>query len=235
VAVGGVSPDQPQPALFDLSANPIPIDATDLYLQVVFRGVLGLETDAVAVTTIDVHEPTYLTFGDYFDYQAFYNADGTFARMEPFAGPGRYSVNIEVRFNPSRPQPTAASVQLDPGSYHRIAILTDQDVVQYSLSERYLSDPGFLIRPWSFSATVNQNDAQDQPLNFPGYVTLRRITATDWAYMQNLPGSVIYWGSISACVDGSTNCNPVDQTVDAVARRYPPFQQPTPKPMVIDF
>jgi len=38
---------------------PIPINATDLYLQVVYRGPLGDETDAVVVTTKDISEPTY--------------------------------------------------------------------------------------------------------------------------------------------------------------------------------
>ena len=41
-------------------ANAIPINATDLYLQVVYRGNLGDETDAVVVATKDLFEPTYL-------------------------------------------------------------------------------------------------------------------------------------------------------------------------------
>jgi hypothetical protein len=46
----------------------IPINATDLYLQVVFRGVLGQEQDAVVVATKDISEPTYVSVinsGDY--------------------------------------------------------------------------------------------------------------------------------------------------------------------------
>ena len=42
--------------------NPIPIEATDLYLQAVFRGRLGEEDGAVAVTTKDVSEPSFLSF-----------------------------------------------------------------------------------------------------------------------------------------------------------------------------
>ena len=38
---------------------PIPISATDLYLQVVYRGRLGEESGAVAVATKDISEPTY--------------------------------------------------------------------------------------------------------------------------------------------------------------------------------
>lgn len=49
-----------QEVIFDFSANVIPINATDLYLQVVYRGRLGEEADAVAVATKDISEPTYL-------------------------------------------------------------------------------------------------------------------------------------------------------------------------------
>jgi hypothetical protein len=38
----------------------IPISATDLYVQVVYRGPLGEEQDAIAFATKDVSEPTYL-------------------------------------------------------------------------------------------------------------------------------------------------------------------------------
>jgi hypothetical protein len=41
-------------------ATPIPINATDLFLQVVYRGPLGDETDAVVATTRDISEPTFL-------------------------------------------------------------------------------------------------------------------------------------------------------------------------------
>ncbi len=40
----------------------IPINATDLYLQVVFQGKLGEEVDAVAVATKDISEANYFAF-----------------------------------------------------------------------------------------------------------------------------------------------------------------------------
>ncbi|MDA8239691.1 MAG: hypothetical protein M0Z67_04870 [Nitrospiraceae bacterium] len=43
---------------FDLSQNPIPLWATDVYLQVVFKGTLGNEENAVAVGFKDISEPT---------------------------------------------------------------------------------------------------------------------------------------------------------------------------------
>ena len=53
--------------------TPIPINATDLYLQVVYRGVLGTEQDAVVVGTKDIAEPTYLSVVNVTDYAVCYN------------------------------------------------------------------------------------------------------------------------------------------------------------------
>jgi len=43
---------------FDLSETPVPLWATDVYLQVVYKGVLGNEKDAIAVGFKDISEPT---------------------------------------------------------------------------------------------------------------------------------------------------------------------------------
>lgn len=46
---------------FDFSDDPIPINATDLFVQVAYRGPLGDEDDAIAVGAVDVSEPTYFS------------------------------------------------------------------------------------------------------------------------------------------------------------------------------
>lgn len=53
---------------FDFNDSPIPFGMTDVVLQVVYRGPLGSETDAVGVGTIDVSEPTYFTYQNASDY-----------------------------------------------------------------------------------------------------------------------------------------------------------------------
>jgi len=63
--------------------NKVPINATDAYLQVVYRGPLGDEADAVVVATRDIAEPLYLSqyaLWDQFSYQ-----------HHPFVEPGPYS------------------------------------------------------------------------------------------------------------------------------------------------
>jgi hypothetical protein len=59
----------------------IPINARDLYLQVVFRGVLGQEQDAVVVATRDISEPTYLSVSNSLDYLDIDNQLHTFQEV----------------------------------------------------------------------------------------------------------------------------------------------------------
>ena len=53
---------------FDFSKNPIPKNATDLYIQAVYRVKLGSEADAVVVATKDISEPTYFSYHNDSDY-----------------------------------------------------------------------------------------------------------------------------------------------------------------------
>jgi hypothetical protein len=65
-------------AHFDFSSDPIPVNATDLFVQVIYRGpmgdaTLGQELDAIAIGTLDVREPTFAAFWNNTDY--FWNAN----------------------------------------------------------------------------------------------------------------------------------------------------------------
>lgn len=68
--VDSISSDPSNPTVleFPFVDNEIPINAMDAYLQVVFRGQLGQEADAVAVATNDISEPTYLALTNSADY-----------------------------------------------------------------------------------------------------------------------------------------------------------------------
>lgn len=61
--------------LFDFSTDPIPVNATDLFIQVVYRGALGSssdstkrEEDAIAIGTLDVPETSFAAFFNNTDY-----------------------------------------------------------------------------------------------------------------------------------------------------------------------
>jgi hypothetical protein len=231
-----------EPLVFTFSAaTPIPINATDLYLQVVYRGALGQEKDAIAVATIDLSEPTYLTFGNHWDYRPYYNSDGSFAKITPDEPGSAYSVQLEVRFNPSQKDPTASSPQLDPGQFHRLAVLTDKAILEYTIYEKFIRFRSVGdTQTVSVKTTVNQTDVNGLTVNAPPYAKLRLISPTDWEYEPDVEGSTLYWSGGTACLDvGSldegTGCVPVDRTNAEVTRRYPPFKQATPIPMTINF
>lgn len=65
--------------IFDFSADPIPVNVTDLIIQVVYRGRMGrgsgaggstgnFESDAIAVGMLDVREPTFAAFWNNTDF-----------------------------------------------------------------------------------------------------------------------------------------------------------------------
>lgn len=74
-----LEPGQGVEYVFDFSSDPIPVNATDLFIQVVYRGRMGInlddqgrpgnfERDAIAVGTYDAREPTFLTFWNNTDF-----------------------------------------------------------------------------------------------------------------------------------------------------------------------
>jgi len=54
--------------VFDFAADPIPVNATDLRVQVVYRGWLGEERDGIAVGLLDVPEPFWIVGLNMTDY-----------------------------------------------------------------------------------------------------------------------------------------------------------------------
>ncbi len=99
VTVGGqtldVNATSAQLAQFDFSADPIPINATDLLLQVVYRGNMGegtlTEPDAIAVGMVDVSEPSYgFAFNE--DYFLYHNTWLTADAARPLV-PAGYDVD----------------------------------------------------------------------------------------------------------------------------------------------
>jgi len=51
------------PVTFNFASNPIPINATDLIVQVVYRGPLGEEADGIAIGHYGVREPSFRPCG----------------------------------------------------------------------------------------------------------------------------------------------------------------------------
>lgn len=116
----------------------IPINATDVWLQVVFRGKLGSEEDAVVAGAKDISEPTFLLLDNSSDCEedpethVYSKVDGNDA-------------SFDLYFEGS----VIAAVQtgiLRPGTFGRVAFLTD------NYNYRYRTDTGDNIG----TTTVNQ-------------------------------------------------------------------------------
>ncbi|MDH5649688.1 MAG: hypothetical protein OEY67_08525 [Gammaproteobacteria bacterium] len=128
---------EPAPVSFTFQ-TPIPINATDLYLQVVYRGALGAEADAVVVTTKDIFEPTYFTYFNGTDYFIIDDVIRTYDEIkvegsyiwEHIPKSTRSSIdplhlkNYQFWFKPG--YPVVRFDYLAPGTYIRVAYLTDQ-------------------------------------------------------------------------------------------------------------
>ena len=102
----------------------IPINATDVSLQVVFRGPLGTETDAVAVATKNISETNYFAVQNNTDYRYDSTTD-TFSALQPTA----FSVfsSISIKFGNSAPTVATMPIML-ARTFGQLAFLTDTGV-----------------------------------------------------------------------------------------------------------
>lgn len=116
---------------FDFSADPIPINATDLFLQVAYRGELGEEADGVAVGMKDILEPNYFTVWNNTDW---YLNNGTWTSASvpnPFIAPAGPLTTSIVCFNGQLIAGLASGQQLNAARFYRTAVLTDIKPLQF--------------------------------------------------------------------------------------------------------
>jgi hypothetical protein len=135
-----VDPAQDPDYVFDFSANPIPGNVFDLELQVIYKGTVGQEQDAVAVGRVDVCEPQEICVFNDSDY--FFLLDEPFLSVPNndfdsdneaetwYCRPFQRSFALTFYGPPVQGQtpPTPASqiqVTVESGFYHSYLILQD--------------------------------------------------------------------------------------------------------------
>lgn len=141
---------------FDFGQTPIPVNATDLYLEVVYRGSLGNETDAVAFGTLDLFEPTHIAFMNGTDVSdindTFYlfddvmkgiaTGDPTFKAVDinqdklytvpPDADIRPFDMsNIPISFAGNFTNVVANIATLPSGRFVRMTVLTDRETLDF--------------------------------------------------------------------------------------------------------
>jgi hypothetical protein len=149
--------DGPVELVFDLPNSPLPRLITDLYAQVVYKGIFGSETDAVVVGYKDLSEPTPIDVMNMMDYVCLngqfvvagsaeavaagdLDHDGVIELTEPDVF-GHGLQNVLVRFSSAQsPEPATDAdysvrmATIEPAQYGRMMVLVEPD---FSFSSRY--------------------------------------------------------------------------------------------------
>ena len=116
--------------------NYVPIDASDVRLQILFRGRLGQEDDAVAITTVDIAEPNFVAVANNTDhyFDATLGPNGGYRPANATNAPYRLDA-VKVWFSDPATQaaPIASLAPLDGGQHAQFAFLGDKTAVRYWL------------------------------------------------------------------------------------------------------
>lgn len=169
-------------------SSAIPFGISDLSLQVVYRGPLGQENDAVVVATKNISEPTYFALYNFTDYvvcvnSTYYRNDASgnlsAAALAAIAaaqgnpnglGPSPFGAT-QMAFYRSPPlvrplvQPLVLAQinSLQPGHLVRLALLGDTDVMPYGLDiPGYTFITNTSIPPEENDLTINGNTSHYQ-------------------------------------------------------------------------
>ncbi|MFK5970156.1 MAG: hypothetical protein QM487_08585 [Candidatus Marithrix sp.] len=120
---------------FDFSEQPIPINATKLYIQAIYQGQLG-NNKAVVIATKDIAEPTYfsiINLSDYFAIDGIYYhilndilTNETLEQRVRDANIMLYPKTLKIGIRTQDNKPLLEMENLEAGSYMRIALLVDR-------------------------------------------------------------------------------------------------------------
>jgi hypothetical protein len=154
--------------------DPIPVDASDVVLQIVFRGTMGGETDAVVIGTRNISEPTFFGFANISDY-VWDDPNKRFMAL-PF---GRYTgpdatVNLKLHMGSPTGPVLATLARLDARQHAQVALLTDpgtHTLYVESESEHYVNASPM---PADFPATEFYSPPGTQLYDANVQVRLRR-------------------------------------------------------------
>jgi hypothetical protein len=144
-----------EPLTFDFKDR-IPINVMDLYLQVVYRGQLGDESDAVVVTTKDVSEPTFFKLTDYYLMMAV-TGTGQCKYVEP-SGTSVSPMKIALNEDPTKPYLVKA--ELNGKDYSMFAAISDLGPIKSRGEASFNNLPPFLTFNTAFGDKTFTDEVQ---------------------------------------------------------------------------
>jgi len=177
--------DSVAPLTFNFTTpNIIPINAVDVTLQVVYRGPLGAEDDAVVVTTKDISEPTIIRQSNDKDYQQNGELINSVCKLTAVAFPGTAAEPFNLAFG-NVANPYIVSVNLTPGQYSDVAVLGDNGPISLIYSVAGDVSPGIYPTQLKVSqideaGVVTVAPAISSPGTLVPYPSLRGVYADIW-------------------------------------------------------
>src|SRR5690606_14014370 len=194
---------------FDFSANPIPVNARDLSIQVIFRGAIGGDADAFAVARKDISEPTWFGGLNSSDY---IGVDGVFENAEEFlnspeaedwgiftedqrAAYGPQAIENVLYVNHETDERFTEWAPLEEHQYHRLAVLAEPGEMVAVRTTVFFHEYVY-VRIYWFSPVETWLEEEPEVEHLPGYgdrVTLRR----SWYYtpiygIRGVPARLMY-------------------------------------------
>jgi hypothetical protein len=141
---------------FQFKNGNIPLNASDLVLQAVFRGKLGAEDDAIVVSTKNVSEPNFMAALNVTDYV--YDAGDKQYHQLPYKGISApvYVNNVGVGFGQTLPGYTDATAPmislplLRAGEFARFAFIADRADLTATVFHDNVLDADWTIQPEEF-------------------------------------------------------------------------------------
>jgi hypothetical protein len=206
-------------------STPIPINATDLYLQVIYRGGLGdlsgsPEPDSVIIATADISEPSYVTLSNVGLYACFegetwpLTVNGTIGPAlaaatgwpETTPIPPLTLYNYVVSFQPNGPSNSfvsplipligvANSTGLAHGQFARVAVLVDSNAVMEYEASPCANCPGAGFQDNTFEPWFGGGETNEVVYD-PGAVTFK-ATALENAFAVTTFSSTGFGSEIS--------------------------------------
>jgi hypothetical protein len=191
--------------------TPIPLNATDITLQIAFRGTLGNESDAVIVSSKDISEPTFFGFANNTDYV--WDLAGQRYRPLPFGGYTNPDdvLDLKVRFSNTAATPAATLPKLAVRQHAQLAALTDlgQQTAYYdyhtsSTTQTYPTVPVQYDSTQFFS-----------PWNTNGYDANVKVNLRRGVYRQNYAAFNFPRDDVLICLVQNEHC--IQSTLPALA------------------
>jgi len=146
---------------FDFAGDPIPVNATDLFIQVAYRGPLGEERDGIAVGITDVSEPTFLTLSNDTDYYLYQGAIVPTATVpfppRPAAVEAQWLDTAMVCIDGERVASHSQQPGYVPRNFLRLAVVMDREL--HTVSSRKVFGTGAVsTRSEAVLANTRQSD-----------------------------------------------------------------------------